>query len=304
MTSPTTRATGRVLVLHESTGARQPFLRGLLTHDLMLRGLSFEDAYATARAVRDQIAHRETIPSAELADLIESRLETSFGSDFAPAKRVAAAPTMHVTYAGDAQPFSRGLLAQSLFAAGLNHDRAYRRVLEIQDALRAQGTDRLDSRELARFVAAQLEELEGKNIARRYRLIRRLGRLPKPTLFFVAGATGVGKSTLTLELAPLLRVYRIISTDTIRQVMRMVFASSMMPSLHRSSFEYDTDLIEPTSDTEPRDVLGASFDEQATQVCVGVRAVVDRAIAENLNVFVEAPPSSSRKTPARSRICA
>ena len=44
---------------------------------------------------------------------------------------------------------------------------------------------------------------------------------------YIGGASGNGKSTLALELAPLLKTYRIISTDTVRQVMRMVFSPNI-----------------------------------------------------------------------------
>lgn len=273
-----------IVVVHETSGVRQPFLRGMLTHELVQRGMEFEDAYATARAIRDQIADRDEITASELTDLVDERIERSFGPEFLSKTSVAIEPPMlRVTYDGEAQPFSRGLLAQSILATGLDHDRAYRRVLEIQEELLHDSVERIDSRSLARFVADFLDRSEGAGVGGRYRLLRRLGRLNKPLIVFAGGATGVGKSTLSLDLAPLLRVYRINSTDTIRQVMRMVFSPAMLPALHRSSYEPGGYLGEDFS----QEALAAGFEEQATRVCVGVRAVVERAISENLSVFVE-----------------
>ena len=36
-----------------SEGIRQRFLRGMITHDLVQRGLPFDDAYTVAQAIRD-----------------------------------------------------------------------------------------------------------------------------------------------------------------------------------------------------------------------------------------------------------
>ena len=262
-------------------GERQPFLRGMVTHDLVQRGVPFAEAYALARALRDELFEHGEITTAELGDIVDQRLEETYGPDYA---RPDAPPRLKVAYDGQSQPFSRGLLAQSLYAAGLDLDRAYRRVLDIQRALLEEGTDSIDSRELARRVAEILDRTEGREIGGRYRLIRSLRELPRPLVVFLGGASGTGKSTLSLELAPLLRIYRINSTDTIRQVMRMAFSPAMLPALHRSSFELGA---EAHGDVNERAAVIAAFDEQATRVCVGVRAVVERSIAENTSVLVE-----------------
>jgi 2,3-bisphosphoglycerate-independent phosphoglycerate mutase len=262
-------------------GERQPFLRGMITHDLVQRGVPFADAYALARALRDELADRGEITTVELGDIVDQRLEEAYGPDYA--RSGAAPPRLKVAYDGQSQPFSRGLLAQSLYGAGLDLDRAYRRVLDIQRALLEEGTASIDSRDLSRRVAEILDRTEGREIGGRYRLLRRLRELPRPLVVFLGGASGTGKSTLSLELAPLLRIYRINSTDTIRQVMRMAFSAAMLPALHRSSFEG----AETHGDAGDRPAVTAAFEEQATRVCVGVRAVVDRAIAENTSVLVE-----------------
>ncbi|HUF78728.1 MAG TPA: 2,3-bisphosphoglycerate-independent phosphoglycerate mutase, partial [Thermoanaerobaculia bacterium] len=143
--------------------------------------------------------------------------------------------------------------------------------------------------------AALLESHEGTETAARYRLVRSIGRLPKPLVIYLGGATGTGKSTLALDLAPLLRIYRINATDTIRQVMRMVFAPAILPALHHSSFElpredrgwrYREDGRTPAGGSREARLV-EEFDEQATRVCVGVRAVVERAVIENMSVLVE-----------------
>ncbi len=280
------------LLVRHTSGVLQPFLRGMLTHDLVQRGLSFDDAYAVARTVRDRLADRLEIDTSEMRDVIAQTLEELL-PDFdgtPPPVRPEVGPALSVTYGGRPQPFSRGLLARSLVTAGLDLDRCYALVLELQRDLLNEGVTTIDARRLAGRVAKLLEATHGKEAAGRYLLVRRIQRLPKPLVIYCGGASGTGKSTLALELAPLLRIYRINATDTIRQVMRMVFSPAILPSLHRSSFEALPagfhHLDEDPSD-EGREALIRSFEEQATQVCVGVRAVVERCLAENVSTMVE-----------------
>ncbi len=284
---PTVQVRDRSDVLH-------PFLRGMVAHDLVQRGLPFEDAYAAARAVRDRLVGREEISTAELKELIDRQVETMFGGETVAQLSPASwprPPEIEVAYHGRNQPFSRGLLARSLAAAGVDLDRAYRLSTDLQAQLRQEGIQRLSSEEVARRAGELLERMEGPGAAGRYRMVRRIQRLNRPLVIYLGGASGTGKSTLGLELAPLLRIYRINATDTIRQVMRMLVAPAILPSLHTSSFEAPLqfeatplDLAErPAADAK----LTAAFTEQATRVCVGVRAVVERAIVENMSVIVE-----------------
>ena len=193
---------------------------------------------------------------------------------------------IQITHHGEAQPFSRGLLARSLYAAGLDFDRAYRRVEQLQRQLQREGATSLEKQHLAQRVAELLEAEEGADTASRYRLIRRLRRLPKPLILYIGGGAGTGKSTLALDLAPQLRIYRINATDTVRQVMRMVFSPAILPALHVSSYETSADSASEFA-TAGGNPQVATLEEQATRVCVGVRAVVERAIAENLSLVVE-----------------
>lgn len=285
------------LIVVGSRGRRQRFLRGMITHDLVQRGLDFDTSYAVARALRDRLAGREEVTTAEIRNLIRAELEERFAGRL-PAhlkSPVRPVPERWVSVGGQRQPFSRGLLATSIHAAGLDLDRAYRLVTELEAELRREGVGELASQELARRTAELIERFEGAEVGRRYRLVRRLHRLPRPLVIYVGGASGTGKSTLSLELAPLLRIYRVSSTDTIRQVMRMVFSPQILPGLHTSSFEIASASSALATDELPglseeadfsRRLL-ASFEEQSIRVGVGVRAVVERAIAENMSILVE-----------------
>jgi 2,3-bisphosphoglycerate-independent phosphoglycerate mutase len=284
----------RQLVVVNSAGDRHRFLRGMVTHDLVQRGLDFEAAYAAARGVRGRLGDRDEVTTAEIRQAIIEQLKEMFGEDL-PASlhvRKRLAPRIHVVYHGQQQPFSRGLLARSIHAAGIDLDRAYGLVTTLELGLVADELTSVSSAEIVRRADQLLEDEVGAQSAQRYRLLRRIRNLQRPLILYVGGASGTGKSTLSLELAPLLRIYRISATDTIRQVMRMVFTPNIMPALHSSSFEaldpyVGDELAGVPADLDRDEGVIASFDEQARRVCVGVRAVVERAIEENMSIVVE-----------------
>ena len=285
------------LLAIDSDGNRHRFLRGMITHDLVQRGISFEEAYGAARAIRDQFGDRGEVTTAEIREAITDQLHKMYGASLPSTLRdpQATTPPLYVMDHGQRRPFSRGLLARSMHAAGVDLDRAYDLVTMIELSLVADKLEVVSSSELARRADEFLESEVGTRSAQRYRLLRRIRTLPRPLVIYVGGASGSGKSSLSLELAPLLRIYRINATDTIRQVMRMVFTPKIMPALHSSSFEIVEHLETPPSeepsggalDIDHPDRVIASFEEQARQVCVGVRAVVERAIAENMSIVVE-----------------
>ena len=101
----------------------------------------------------------------------------------------------------------------------------------------------------------------------------------------MGGTTGVGKSTLATQIAHRLGITRVVSTDTVRQVMRAFFAPDLMPEIQYSSFEAAAGVRIPLPDWSDADEAG--FIEQAKSIAVGVNAVVDRAITEGQRTIIE-----------------
>ena len=121
----------------------------------------------------------------------------------------------------------------------------------------------------------------------RYHGWHRLGRLDRPLVLVLGGATGTGKSSLATEIAYRLGISRIVSTDAVRQVMRAAFASELLPALHYSSFEAGDGLKIPMPDPDAADRALYGFIQQAEQVAVGANAIIDRAVMEGLSTVVE-----------------
>jgi len=76
----------------------------------------------------------------------------------------------------------------------------------------------------------------------------------------------------------------VLSTDSVRQIMRIMLSPDLAPAIHGSSYDAHKLL--------PADVLGddpviEGFLAQASTVSVGVRASLDRAVAENASLVFD-----------------
>ena len=182
-------------------------------------------------------------------------------------------------------PFSRGILARSLLKLGLDSTRAHDIATRLHDELSAQGITSVSCEHLARIISERLSAHAGAEIAARYEQLRLFKRSDRPLVLLVGGSTGSGKSTLATEVAHRLDITRILSTDSIRHVMRSMVSERLLPSVHRSSFEAwrDTSLVRAPG----VDPTLAAFLEQVQHVAVAVEAVLERAVQENLSTILE-----------------
>ena len=134
----------------------------------------------------------------------------------------------------DGLPFSKGLMARSLIAAGLSADRAYELAIAVEADLTA---SERQSTTLERIEEVALERLgreQGSVAMQRLRRYRDLYELDLPLILLVGGATGTGKSTVATDVAYRLGITRVTSTDFVRQTMRAFFSREFMPAIHHS----------------------------------------------------------------------
>lgn len=190
--------------------------------------------------------------------------------------------TTIVMKGGAGLPYSKGLMSQSLSALGLSPARAYELARTVEARL-PEGEVTVEA--LERLAADVLREHEGDEAVRRFREWQRLDRLDLPPIVLLAGAPGVGKSTLASLLANRLGINRVIATDAIRHVIRAFFSRELMPFAHVSSFEAARALDEDEEATGDPDIVG--FMRQAQTVRTGVMAIVDRACQEGTPMVVE-----------------
>jgi 2-phosphoglycerate kinase len=182
----------------------------------------------------------------------------------------------------DGLPFSKGLLARALIAAGVRSERAYELALTAEADLAAGGARSLSLDRLHELAVEMWGDEDGAQVIRRLRLFRRLDELDLPIILLVGGATGTGKSTVATEVAYRLGITRVTSTDFVRQTMRAFFSQDFMPSIHYSSFEAG----EARDDDDPDRVVHGFLD-QTRNVLVGVRAAIERVMQEGWSMVLE-----------------
>jgi 2-phosphoglycerate kinase len=180
---------------------------------------------------------------------------------------------------GDGLPYSKGLMARALMAAGVTADRAYELALRVQEDLTLHGEQTVDIDRLEELAHEVLGENEGAQAVRRLRRHESLRALDLPIIVLVGGATGTGKSTVATEVAYRLGITRVTSTDFVRQTMRAFLSQEFMPSIHYSSFEV------PGESGLGGVVEG--FVEQTRNVLIGVRALIERALQEGWSLVLE-----------------
>jgi len=186
---------------------------------------------------------------------------------------------------GHKVPFSKGLLATTLTATGLPPERAFGVAMDVERQLMRSPEREIAVDQLRHFVELVLAAWEEERYLRRYRTWNRLARADRPVVVLIGGATGVGKSTIAAQVADRLGVVRIISTDSVREVMRAFFSESLMPAIHYSSYEAARAVRMPLGSGMDPNLVG--FMEQVDVVNVGVLAIVDRAIEERVSLIVE-----------------
>jgi 2-phosphoglycerate kinase len=185
----------------------------------------------------------------------------------------------------DGLPFSKGVMARGLIAAGFTADRAYELALAVEADLAATDRQSISVERLDELAHEALGDEAGPPAMRRLRLYRELYELDQPIILLVGGATGTGKSTVATDVAYRLGITRVTSTDFVRQTMRAFFSREFMPAIHHSSFEAGRAMAE--EDAEGSEAVLDGFLEQTRDVLVGVQAAIDRALEEGWSMVLE-----------------
>ncbi len=268
---------------------RVPFLRGMLTHYLIEQGFAFHEAYTVADRIRTVIQDKPTVSPKMITKLVRSHVKALFG-DRAVGDGIFWSPSSKQVLVEDEQgsaPFSREHLSRSLFITGVGEERAYQiaermMVRFIQTNRTTVGRD-----EIRKAVLELLQEEYGEAFAQRYRTWNRFRHREqtRPLIVLIGGPTGVGKTTVAVTLANLFKISRVASTDEIRQVMRLMIAPDLLPALHASSYQaWERLPARPPGSINP---VVHAFREQAACVSAGVKAMIGRAVEENVNLIID-----------------
>ncbi|MDX5893347.1 2-phosphoglycerate kinase [Rubrobacter radiotolerans] len=189
-----------------------------------------------------------------------------------------------IVKAGRQTPFSRGVLAQTLSQAGARSELAYQIAGEIRAELIAEEIFTVEEEEVIARVREKLVKKDAMVVGRldKWRILR---ESTEPIVVLIGGATGVGTSTLAADVARRLNIQSVIGTDSIREVLRRAVSPDLLPALHKSSYAIPPEDIRVTVEGEDTTLLG--FRVQASQVAVGIEALVDRGLKEGTNLVIE-----------------
>jgi 2-phosphoglycerate kinase len=179
---------------------------------------------------------------------------------------------------GDILPFSRGILASSLLSTGIATEEAYRLASVVQARLLEFGAGSIDAEQLVAMIRQILVDEEPDGTAERWLAWRTAKRSGRPVVVVFSGAPGVGKSTVAARMAVRFGISSVITSDSIRDVLRTVIPVSVLPELHRSTFE----LVGAEGPAQFSD-----FDRQAFAVANATVAVAQRLAAERRSAVLE-----------------
>jgi 2-phosphoglycerate kinase len=259
-------------------------MRGILVQSLVSRGVPFEVALETANEIRQRLTGKREVELSDLAKLLGELLADRYDLE-APPLPPAQEPPQVRTRRGTSSPFSKGMLAVSLQGSGLDPSDAYDVARELEARLLREKRRSIHRPALRELVSETIEHTHGARAAERYRVWRQALADGRPILLLMAGATGSGKTSIAVEVARRLEISRVVGTDSIRQIMRLMFSADLMPEIHCSSFDVYRALNLERSQGADRVIVG--FREQAQKIAVGVHALLDRAIEENISMVVE-----------------
>jgi 2-phosphoglycerate kinase len=271
----------------DSAGNKYPFSRGVLVRSLTRAGLSIEEAYAVA----DQTAQRfkGTATTDQLSNIVYDILKENFGRAVAGRYRKLISEKEILVCESEGKtfvPFSRGILAGSIRSAGVDVQEAFEIARDVAEHFQRKARFRVTRSEIREVTAKLIRKRLGREYARRYLFWRQTKELDMPIVILIGGATGVGKSRLAAELAGVLEINRMASTDSIREVMRRMVSKELVPSIHVSSYEAGGVIYRyGEMDNDSKVLYG--FLDQVEKVLTGVEAVIQRAIKENVSIIIE-----------------
>lgn len=281
----------KTIVINEREHERVPFLRGILTRSLLDAGLDFEHAFEMASTVRDQLADIAEITSRDLHQRV-SRLLQDQGDEEVLRQYClpAAVPSrILVTNLSDTtSAFSRGRHARYLQSSGMRAEKSEQTTALIYNQLITTGISSITTCELGYLTYLCLQQEVGKKAAKRYLVWSEFQCSSRPLALLICGTVGTGKSTIATEIAHLLEITRVQSTDMLREVMRMMVPKRLLPVLHLSSFNAWKSLpIQGEIDRDRDQLIAEGYRSQVKLLAVPCEAVLQRAVEECVSIILE-----------------
>ena len=206
--------------------SKHPFMRGMLAHKLMQRGLSFDQAYQISKDAKSYFQEKTEVTSDSLMQSVDELIVARYGKELLRTLISELFPSgkqICVFRRNATSPFSKGLLTQSITSAGIKPEEAYKIAFDLEADLIKKDILRISKKKLFEEVFSTIKKKYSPHLAGLYKLASRIDELDRPVIIYLAGASGTGKSVMSTFLAGRLGINKITGTDTIREIMRLVF---------------------------------------------------------------------------------
>ena len=281
----------KTIIVNAREGTRVPFLRGILIRSLLDAGVVFKDAYEIASSVREDLSNMAEVDAEEVRARVVKLLKKQDDTEALELYQMAALAPARIqvdSLSGNVSAFSRGRHTRFLQSSGIRVDKAEQTTNLIYDQLLASGVSSISTSQLGYLTYQCLLQDVSRKAAKRYLVWSEFQRSGRPLLVLICGAVGTGKSTIATEVAHLLEIVRIQSTDMLREVMREMIPKRLLPVLHTSSFQAWTTLPVHDNDSRTRDQLIAEgYRNQVDLLAVPCEAVIHRAVEESVPLILE-----------------
>ena len=281
----------KILVEDPEEETQVPFLRGILIRSLQDAGINFEEALEFATAIRSELDPASVITTSELRDRVINRLKLSFRLDHVSRYERRNKSFMIQVEADDGQlsAFSTSEYCKCLENIGLKAEEAMAITEIVSVHVLKQEKANIKSCYIAYFTYRFLRKSKqyGPAVAQRWLVWRDFINSGRSLIFMVGGTAGCGKSTTATDLASRLNIVRTQSTDMLREVMRFMIPKHLQPMLHASSYTAWKELPQSNQDISQKELLINGYCTQAELMSVAIKAVIQRALRENVSLVLE-----------------
>lgn len=282
----------KILIEDPEEETRVPFLRGILIRSLQDAGIDFDEALEFATAIRSELNDTTVITISELRDRVINRLKLSFRPDLVSRYERREKSFIIQVESNDGQfsAFSASEYCKHLETIGLKAEEA-RSITEIVSVhLLKQEKANIQSSYISYFTYRFLRKSKkyGPAVAHRWLVWRDFINSGRALIILIGGTAGCGKSTAATDLASRLNIVRTQSTDMLREVMRFMIPKYLQPILHASSYTAWKELPQSNNHRlEQKTLLIDGYCAQAELMSVAIKAVIQRALRENVSLIIE-----------------
>ena len=190
------------VILEDKT--KHPFMRGMLAHKLIQRGLSFDQAYQIAEDAKSFFQEQSEVTSESLMKSVDKLIVSRYGESLLKGLTTDLFPSgkQIIVFRRKANaPFSKGLLTQSITASGLKPEEAFRVAFDLEKKLINNKMLRISKQNLFEEVFKIIKKKYNSHTASLYKLASRIDELDRPLIIYLGGASGTGKSVMSTFLA-------------------------------------------------------------------------------------------------------